>query len=69
MHRCWSAKVRKILEYQERAAKLLGRYHGRMAEISPAKHKADELLERVKELKAKLTPSEVSELRRARSGL
>lgn len=70
MHQCRSPKVRKILEYEGRAAKLLGaRYEGRMAEISPAKHRADQLLHRAKALKVTLTPSELSELRRVRSGV
>jgi hypothetical protein len=66
MPQCWSGKVRKILEYKRQAAKLLARYHGTLAKVSPAKHKAHELREHVKELKATLTPSELCELRRLR---
>jgi len=66
MHRCRPAKVRKILQYKRQASKLLARYEGRMAQISPAKHRAKQLLHWAKELKMTLTPSELCELRRLR---
>jgi hypothetical protein len=59
-------KVRKILQYKKEASKLLGRYEGKMAQLSPAKHKAKQLLHWARELTLTLTPGELCELRRLR---
>ena len=46
MHEHRSAKVRKILRLEGHASRLLANYEGAMAEISPGKHKAEQLLDR-----------------------
>jgi hypothetical protein len=63
--RC-SARVRKILKYEGRAAKLRRRYGG-TAGISPEEHRAARLQRRARALTVRLTPGELGELRRIRS--
>ena len=69
MHESRSAKVRKILRLEGHASRLLAHYEGAMAEVSPNKHKAEQLLHRSRALKVTLTPTELSELRSARNGI
>ena len=69
MHESRSAKVRKILRLEGHASRLLAHYEGAMAEVSPSKHRAEQLLHRARALKVTLTPSELSELRSARNGV
>ena len=69
MHESRSAKVRKILRLEGHASRLLAHYEGAMAEVSPGKHKAEQLIHRARALKVTLTPTELSELRSARNGV
>ena len=69
MHESRSAKVRKILRLEGHASRLLAHYEGALAEVSPNKHKAEQLLHRSRALKVTLTPTELSELRSARNGI
>jgi hypothetical protein len=62
-------KVRKILQLEGRAATWRAEYESRLARITPARHKAEQFNQQAKALKVTLTPSELSELRRARSGV
>ena len=61
-----SHRVRKILQLQGRAATLRAGYESRLARITPAKHKAEQLRQQALALKMRLTPSELCQLRRAR---
>jgi len=63
-----SDKVRRILQLQGRAATLRASYESTMARITPAWHKAEQLRQQALALKLTLTPYELSQLRRARSG-
>jgi len=58
-----------ILRLEGRAARLLGGYEGALARVAPAKHRAQELLQRARAIKVTLSARELSELRRARSGV
>ena len=69
MYESRSAKVRKILRLEGHASRLLAHYEGALAEVSPSKHKAEQLLHRARALKVTLTPTELSELRSARNGV
>ena len=69
MHEHRSAKVRKVLRLEGHASRLLAHYEGALAEVSPGKHKAEQLLHRARALKVTLTPAELSELRSARNGI
>ena len=69
MHESRSAKVRKILRLEGHASRLLAHYEGALAEVSPSKHKAEQLLHRARALKVTLTATELSELRSARNGV
>ena len=64
-----SDKVRKILQLEGRAATLRASYECSMARITPARHKAEQLLQQARAVKVTLTPYELSQLRRARSGV
>ncbi len=61
-----SAKVRKILQLQGRAAALQARYESTMARIASAQHQAADLRQQALALKFKLSHEEVCQLRRAR---
>ena len=63
-----SPKVRKILHLEGRAATLLGSYEGHPARIVATRHRAEQLVQEARAIKAKLTPKELTQLRRARSG-
>lgn len=62
-------KVRRILQLEGRAATWRAEYESRLARITPARHKAQQCDQEAKALKVTLAPSELSELRRARSGV
>jgi hypothetical protein len=62
-------KVRRILQLEGRAATWRAEYESRLARITPARHKAQQCDQEAKALKVTLTPSELSELRRAWSGV
>ena len=62
-------KVQKILHLEGKAATSRAEYESTMARITPAKHKAQQYDQEAKALKVTLTPHELSELRRARSGV
>ena len=62
-------KVQKILHLEGKAATSRAEYESTMARITPAKHKAQQYNQEAKALKVTLTPHELSELRRARSGV
>ena len=64
-----SAKVRKILHLEGRAASFRARYESTLARIAPARHRAEELRQHALSLKVTLTPKELAQLRRARSGV
>ena len=69
MDECRTDKVRKILQLEGRSAEYRSTYESGLAEIAAAKHRADQLKHEALALKVKLTPRELSELRRARSGV
>ena len=62
-------KVRKILQLEGRAATWRAEYESTLARIAPVKHKAQQCDQEAKALKVTLTPYELSQLRRARSGV
>ena len=62
-------KVQKILQLEGKAATSRAAYESTLARITPAKHKAQQYDQEAKALKVTLTPYELSELRRARSGV
>ena len=64
-----SAKVRKILHLEGRAATLRARYECALAGIAPARHRAEQLRQQALSLKVTLRPHELSQLRRVRSGV
>lgn len=61
-----SARVRKILQLQGRAATLRARYEAALMRIAPARHQAEELRQQALALKVKLTRDELCQLGRAR---
>jgi len=69
MDECRTDKVRKILQLEGRSAEYRSTYESGLAEIAGARHRADQLKHEALALKVKLTPRELSELRRARSGV
>ena len=69
MDGCRSHKVRKILQLEGRAATLRARYESTLVRITPARHKAEQLRQEAVALKVTLKPYELSQLRRARSGV
>jgi len=62
-------KVQRILSLEGKAATSRAAYESRLARITPAKHKAQQYDQEAKALKVTLTPQELSEVRRARSGV
>ena len=62
-------KVQKILQLEGKAATSRAEYESTLARVTPAKHKAQQYDQEAKALKVTLTPHELSELRRARSGV
>ena len=62
-------KVQQILAMQGKAATLLADYEGALARITPSKHRAEQLEQQARALKMTLTFYELSQLRRARSGV
>ena len=69
MRECRSVKVRKILALRMRAAKLAADYERAQSTAAPARHRARQLVEEARMLKATLTACELAELRRAWSGV
>ena len=69
MTECRSSKVRKIVALRSRAAKLYADYARAEARLAPIRHRARQHLEEARVLKGSLTPFELSELRRAWSGV
>ncbi len=61
--------VRKILQIEGRAATWRAGYEATLARITPAKHRAQQCDQEAKALKVTLTPYELAQLRRARSGV
>jgi len=64
-----SEKVRRILRLEGRAATQLASYEGSLARIAPTKHRAEQLFQEARAIKVTLTPCELGQLRRARSGV
>lgn len=64
-----SEKVRKILHLEGRGAALRARYERALVPIAPVKHRSEQFVQQARALKASLTPAEVGQLRRARSGV
>lgn len=62
-------KVQKVLQLEGKAATSRAAYESTLARVTPAKHKAQQYDQEGKALKVTLTPYEVSQLRRARSGV
>ena len=69
MDDCRTDRVRRILQLESRAAEHRSTFESGMAEIAGAKHKADQFKHEAAALKARLTPQELHQLRRARSGV
>ena len=69
MDECRSDKVRKILQLEGRSSAYRSTYEDGMAEIAGARHRADQYKHKAASLKTKLTPQELHQLRRARSGV
>ena len=64
-----STKVRKILALRIRAAKLAADYERAQSAVAPTRHRARQLLEEARMVKGTLTACELTELRRAWSGV
>jgi len=62
-------KVQKILLLEGKAATWRAEYESTLARITPAIHKARQCDQEAKALKVTLTSYELSQLRRARSGV
>ena len=69
MDDCRTDRVRKILQLEGRASDYRSTYESGMAEIVAARHRADQYKHKAAALKSKLTPQELHQLRRARSGV
>ena len=69
MHEPRSHKVRTILQLEGRAAAWRARYEGTLARIAPARHKSEQLRQQAVAVKVTLTARELSQVRRARSGV
>ncbi len=69
MDECRTDKVRRILQLEGRAAEHRSIYESGLAEIAPARHKAEQYEQEARALKVKLSPPELAQLRRARSGV
>ena len=69
MHECRTERVRKILQLEGRSSAYRSAYEDGMAEIAGARHRADQYKHKAASLKTKLTPQELHQLRRARSGV
>ena len=69
MHECRTERVRKILQLEGRSSAYRSTYEDGMAEISATKHRAQQYKHKAASLKTKLTPQELHQLRRARSGV
>ena len=69
MHEPRSHKVRTILQLEGRAAAWRARYEGTLARIAPARHRSEQLRQQAVAVKVTLTPGELAQLRRARSGV
>jgi hypothetical protein len=64
-----SAKVRRILALKIRAARLAAEYECALAIAMPRLHRSRQLLEQARIVKGTLTEAELTELRRAWSGV
>jgi hypothetical protein len=64
-----SRRVKRILHLEGHAARFRAHYEHAMTRIAPRKHKAEELRQQALAIKVKLSPHEVHELRRIRSGV
>jgi hypothetical protein len=64
-----SRRVKRILHLEGHAARFRAHYEHAMTRIAPRKHKAEELRQQALAIKVKLSPYEVHELRRIRSGV
>ena len=64
-----SAKVRKILALRTRAAKLAADYERAQSALAPTKHRVRQLVEEARMVKGTLNACELTELRRAWSGV
>lgn len=62
-------KVRQIVALRARAAGLQARHAAGLARLAPLRHRAEQLQQEARVLKARLTPCELAELRRAWSGV
>lgn len=62
-----SRKVRRILTLEARARRLLARHERALARATRAKRDAGALLDEVRALEARLTGSQLGDLRRART--
>jgi len=69
MNECRSTKVRKILALRTRAAKLAANYERAQSAVAPTRHRERQLLAEARMLKGTLTACELTELRRAWSGV
>ena len=69
MHGCRSTKVRRILQLEGQAARLLAGYESHMVRLTPARHRAEQHLQEARAIKMTLSNRELSELRRIRSGV
>src|SRR5438093_10281266 len=69
MKQCRSAKVKRIIALRTRAAKLTAQYERGESRLAPVRHRARQCVEEARMLKGTLTPCEVTELRKAWSGV
>ncbi len=61
-----SARVRRILQLQGRAAALQAKYEATLARVASARYQAAELRQQALSLRLRLTADELCQLRRAR---
>jgi hypothetical protein len=64
-----SPKVRKIVALRAHAARLRAGYEEAQARVAPLRHKAERLTQEARVLKGTLSECELTELRRAWSGV
>jgi hypothetical protein len=69
MTNCRPAKVQRIVALRTRAAKLTAQYEAAQVRLAPTRHRARQLCEEARVLKGTLTACELTELRRAWSGV
>jgi len=64
-----SPKVKRILQLEGRGAAALATFESGLSRIAPARHRAEQCFQEARAIKVTLAPCELTQLRRARSGV